>query len=76
MCDDGNRINGDGCDQDCNIENDFKCVGMYGQLSICKPVALTKGNGAIEDGEECDDHNIKNGDGCNQDMEIEPGWVC
>lgn len=76
MCDDGNRINGDGCDQECNIENQFKCVTMYGQLSICKPISLTRGNGVIDDIEECDDGNIFNGDGCSADMTVEPGYVC
>lgn len=36
----------------------------------------TPGDGNIEPGEECDDGNLINGDGCSDDMEIEPGWQC
>jgi fibro-slime domain-containing protein len=35
------------------------------------------GNGAIHDGfEGCDDGNLTNGDGCNKDCRLEPGWQC
>ena len=27
QCDDGNLINGDGCNSDCKIEKDWKCKG-------------------------------------------------
>jgi cysteine-rich repeat protein len=27
-CDDGNNLNGDGCDQNCNIEPDWTCVNV------------------------------------------------
>jgi len=25
-CDDGNHVNGDGCDSNCNIETDWACI--------------------------------------------------
>ena len=36
------------------------------------------GNGVVEpsDGEECDDHNLGNGDGCGEQCRVENGWVC
>src|SRR5262245_32487964 len=34
------------------------------------------GNGVIEDGEQCDDSNRADGDGCDSDGQIETGWVC
>lgn len=30
----------------------------------------------MEAGEECDDGNRKNGDGCDSECRIEGGWIC
>ena len=30
----------------------------------------------LEIGEECDDGNLEDGDGCSHDMLIEEGWLC
>ncbi|MEM4259640.1 MAG: dockerin type I domain-containing protein [Candidatus Woesearchaeota archaeon] len=51
FCDDGNKVNGDGCDQFCKNEI----------------IILSKqfcGNAILEGNEECDDGNTKEGDGC------------
>lgn len=34
------------------------------------------GNGVLDPGEECDDGNTNNGDGCNAICQIEAGWQC
>jgi formylglycine-generating enzyme len=34
------------------------------------------GNGAIEDGEACDDGNATPSDGCSESCLVEPGWSC
>ena len=34
------------------------------------------GNGQREVGEQCDDNNLKNDDGCNEVCEIEESWTC
>ncbi len=34
------------------------------------------GNGDVEIGEECDDNNNNNGDGCDSTCDVEDGWVC
>lgn len=34
------------------------------------------GNGIIEEGEECDDGNLMDGDGCSPECKVEPGWSC
>ena len=34
------------------------------------------GNGIIEETEECDDGNLKNGDGCGDQCIVESGWGC
>src|SRR5690625_7808482 len=39
-------------------------------------VALVCGDGILSDGEECDDGNTTNGDGCSSTCEIEEGWEC
>eukprot|EP00999_Lentomonas_sp_LEN2_P000337 NODE_1338_length_899_cov_224.247409_g1292_i0.p2 GENE.NODE_1338_length_899_cov_224.247409_g1292_i0~~NODE_1338_length_899_cov_224.247409_g1292_i0.p2 ORF type:complete len:204 (+),score=41.17 NODE_1338_length_899_cov_224.247409_g1292_i0:81-692(+) len=34
-CDDGNNNNGDGCNNNCQVENGFSCTGAVGQRSVC-----------------------------------------
>ena len=34
------------------------------------------GNGDLDAGEECDDHNTANGDGCSATCQVEPCWAC
>ena len=34
-CDDGNAINGDGCDRFCQIEPHFRCISNYNSTSHC-----------------------------------------
>ena len=41
-CDDGNSDNGDGCDEFCAKEEEWGCVGDFGELSVCSPMC---GNG-------------------------------
>lgn len=48
-CDDGNLVNGDGCDTSCAIE---------------PPATPVCGNEILESGEACDDANLVDGDGC------------
>jgi cysteine-rich repeat protein len=96
-CDDGNLINGDGCDQFCRIENGTNGTGGTYQCSdyldndidllvdypadpgCTGPTDNDEWNGPIcgnnltEPGEECDDGNLINGDGCDQFCRIENG---
>jgi len=72
-CDDGNFINGDGCDQNCIVEANWKCTNVEGQKSVCLYVAC--GNGVIDTGEECDDGNYVDGDGCTS-CAIDLGYTC
>jgi fibro-slime domain-containing protein len=66
-CDDGNRILGDGCANDCTIEPGFQCTG---NPSVCTPANC--GNGKLEPGESCDDGNTMPFDGCSADCRFEP----
>jgi cysteine-rich repeat protein len=54
QCDDGNLLNGDGCNNQCLIE-------------IPAPVC---GNGVLEASEQCDDGNVVDSDGCSSLCEV------
>lgn len=43
-CDDGNKINGDGCSTSCLIEDRFDCSGNFGDISKCKQNMAVCGN--------------------------------
>ena len=34
-CDDGNLLNGDGCDSTCNIESGYACTHIIGSKDVC-----------------------------------------
>ena len=78
-CDDGNYDNGDGCADDCTVEDaEYGCDGDFGELSTCY---LMCGNGlrdqtGVPTPEECDDGNYDNGDGCADDCTVELEWGC
>ncbi len=80
-CDDGNTNNGDGCSSECKVELNCECKD-FGQPCECsgkeEPKPENKcGNGVRESGEECDDGNLQNGDGCPVDCSyIEDGYGC
>ncbi|MBF0107016.1 MAG: DUF4215 domain-containing protein, partial [Deltaproteobacteria bacterium] len=74
-CDDGNTIDGDGCDSNCTVTacgNHIMTAGEEcddGNLAdgddcnaSCQSTAC--GNGVVSYGETCDDHNLTDGDGC------------
>lgn len=35
FCDDGNKISGDGCDSQCQVEKHYKCTTNLNQTSLC-----------------------------------------
>ena len=39
-------------------------------------ITTTCGNGMLDPGEACDDHNAIGGDGCSRICQIENGWLC
>jgi fibro-slime domain-containing protein len=66
-CEDGNRMNGDGCSSVCELEcapEDEPCTEV-----VC-------GDGILGVGETCDDRNDRSDDGCSSSCAIEPGYVC
>jgi cysteine-rich repeat protein len=76
QCDDGNKLFGDGCSADCQIECYSSCgrCGTAGPCPILPPVC---GDGRLTGVEACDDGNTQSGDGCSGDCAaIEAGWTC
>ncbi|MCH8967249.1 MAG: hypothetical protein IID43_06190, partial [Planctomycetes bacterium] len=71
-CDDcnGNSIP-DGCDITSGTSPDVNDDGIPDECG-----ALFCGNGLIEEGEECDDNNGSNNDGCSSSCTVESGWEC
>ena len=76
-CDDGNQIDGDGCDRNCRLTScgdgaitageacdDGNKIDGDGCDTNCTPTGC--GNGAITAGEICDDGNLVDGDGCDR----------
>ncbi len=73
QCDDGNFTNGDGCSYSCAVESGWDCSGSP---SVCMPTCgdgivlfpkvITQDSAAAL-GEQCDDGNLADGDGCDSD---------
>lgn len=70
-----NLESGDGCDEDCHIEEGFLCL-VPGEA--CEAVNVCgDGRLSLADNEACDDGNTEDGDGCSADCRfIEDGWLC
>ncbi len=56
----------------------FGCRTKFGGAGHTKDAGSESlcGNGLLDDGEECDDGNSEDGDGCDSNCRIEPGWHC
>ena len=80
-CDDGNLVDGDGCDANCTATrcgngivsageqcDDGNLINGDGCDANCTPTAC--GNGITTCGEECDDGNLINGDGCDANCTV------
>ena len=47
-----------------------------GSVDMAPNIMATCGNGVLDPGEKCDDHNKLGGDGCTPLCQIENGWTC
>ncbi len=84
QCDDGNTTDGDGCSSTCQLEQEpepepepednGKGVAVnnptFGNPSPPAPEPVC-GDGVIDEGEQCDDSNIEDEDGCSSICQIE-----
>ena len=80
-CDDGNLTPGDGCDENCLIEEGMQgCVDdEWCATGLCNTNMLPGtcvardecGNSFTEAGEGCDDGNLESGDGCDENCQQE-----
>ena len=73
QCDDGNPLDGDGCSSVCEIEYaaaEESSLSLLSSISSAPPLPLC-GNGILEEGEQCDDGNPFEGDGCSVECMIE-----
>lgn len=59
----------DGCSATCSIEPLWACTGQPSVCTYNGPAIC--GNGRVERGEQCDDGNLVNGDGCSNRCQIE-----
>lgn len=76
LCDDGNAVDGDGCDHDCTPSCGNGVVDPGEECDedspTCRHCLLPFcGDGVIDPGEECDDGNNVNGDGCSKTCQSE-----
>ena len=75
FCDDGNTMNGDGCNSNCEIEMGWTCETTSATMpSVCEMVGC--GDGDVVSPEACDDDNTMDGDGCSATCTVEAGWIC
>jgi cysteine-rich repeat protein len=81
-CDDGNAVDGDGCDSNCTatgcgngivtapeVCDDGNASNGDGCDNNCTPTGC--GNGIVSAGETCDDGNLTAGDGCDANCQLE-----
>jgi cysteine-rich repeat protein len=68
-------FNGDGtgCSKTCTVEPICRGTSGTGTTHAC---TATCGNGNLETGEECDDGNLIDSDGCSKACKIEGGFTC
>jgi fibro-slime domain-containing protein len=72
-CDDGNRVSGDGCNEQCLVaEPGFSCASPG---KPCQRIARC-GDGVVAPTEQCDDANVTSGDGCSSRCRVELGKKC
>ena len=69
-CDDGDAMAGDGCDDACQTEAGWSCMG---EPSVC---SATCGDGLVRGSEGCDDMNTTALDGCDGACAVEMGYSC
>ena len=72
QCQDGRDNDGDTF---VDYPADLGCSSLQDNDEVNAPVVAC-GNGIVEQGEECDDNNLNNNDGCSSTCTVESGYTC
>jgi cysteine-rich repeat protein len=73
--DDNNLVNGDGCSDQCIVEEGWECTG--GSPTNPDYCHVVWGDGIyLSQWEECDDGDLDSRDGCSATWLLEPGFIC
>ena len=79
-CDDGNKVNGDGCSSTCTVELGWRCSNSpFKTRSLCERNECGDGfiNKVAPENEVCDDGNLLGTDGCSSDCRtIAKNYFC
>ena len=70
-CDDGNNVDNDGCSQACTLEDDPSTTSTSTSTSTSTTNSPLCGDGVVDAGEECDDGNLVDDDGCSMACTLE-----
>jgi cysteine-rich repeat protein len=83
-CDDGNTLDGDGCDTECSLEfcgngivqaseecDDGNKIDDDECTNDCQAIPVNCGDGIAQPPEECDDGNTLNNDACSSSCQLE-----
>jgi cysteine-rich repeat protein len=81
QCDDGGAVAGDGCSATGTWEaaaENHKYYTTIGTIVDVLRAPAVCGNGKVENNEECEDNDTTptDGDGCDSDCLVEPGYFC
>ena len=60
----------------CGGKVDLSFIGAPGEAGAPNVVSASCGNRVVDDGEECDDGDRADGDGCDGTCAVEAGWTC
>ncbi len=72
ICDDGNGKSGDGCSDNCELEDNFVCSIVGGPCERATVCGDSRQTGE----EQCDDGNTEDNDGCTGSCLLEADYAC
>ena len=73
---DGTDLGGEDCVSQGFLAGTLACNPNCMAFDTSNCVDAICGDGIVGPGEECDDGNFSDGDGCSSNCTVEPGWQC